>query len=117
MPSSRAFFANRLRKGMLLQTDPTVIYALTEGKGPLGRALLRRDLEVESPYNTYRNEGLPPGPIANPGRAAIEAALHPDETDFFYFVADGTGGHAFSKTLEEHNRNVAKWREIKKKRK
>ena len=112
-------FINRLRKGMMLQTDPTVIYALTkgkiqeEGKGPLGRRLLRKDLAVKSPYNTYKNTGLPPGPIANPGRDAIEAALNPESHDYIFFVADGTGGHAFGKTLKEHNANVQKWRKIR----
>ena len=105
-------FINRLNDGMLLQTDPTVIFSLTEGKEPLGRELLRRDLQVDHPYNTYRYPGLPPGPIANPGRGAIQAAVNPDTTDYYYFVADGTGGHAFGKTLAEHNRNVAKWREF-----
>ena len=114
-------FVNRLRAGMPLQTDPTVIYALTKGEikndgmGPLGRRLLRKDLlETDSPYNTYKYPGLPPGPIANPGRAAIEATLHPEQHDFFYFVADGTGGHVFSKTLKEHEINVVKWRKIRK---
>ncbi len=112
-------FMNRLRKGMALQTDPTVIYAITMGKhenggqGPLGRRLLKKDLEYDSPYNTYKYPGLPPGPIANPGKASIEAALNPEVHDYFYFVADGTGGHVFSKTLSEHNNNVAKWREIR----
>jgi len=112
-------FINRLKKGMLLQTDPTVIYAITkgkikeEGRGPLGRRLLRKDLQIDSPYNTYKYVGLPPGPIANPGYASIKAALNPQAHDYIFFVADGTGGHAFAKTLKEHNRNVAKWRKLR----
>jgi UPF0755 protein len=108
-----AVFINRLRRGMRLQADPTVIYGLTEGDGALGRELNRGDWGHDSAYNTYQIDGLPPGPIGNPGRAALEAALNPDEVDYLYFVADGNGGHAFGRTLDEHNRNVAKWRRIK----
>jgi UPF0755 protein len=105
-------FANRLQQGIRLQTDPTVIYGITKGEGVLGRGLRQSELRRETPYNTYVIDGLPPGPIANPGLASIEAALDPDESDFVFFVADGTGGHAFAKTLEEHNANVVRWREI-----
>ncbi len=105
-------FTNRLNQGIRLQTDPTVIYGVTNGRGILGRGLRQSELREETPWNTYVIDGLPPTPIANPGRAAIEAALNPDATDFIFFVADGTGGHAFAVTLEEHNRNVARWREI-----
>ena len=113
-PLVASVFVNRLGRGMRLQSDATVIYGLTGGKGPLGRALTRKDLRAPGPYNTYLNAGLPPGPIANPGRAALEAVLNPAETDFLYFVADGSGGHAFAKTFAEHNRNVAKWRKFRK---
>lgn len=105
-------FTNRLKRGMKLQTDPTVIYGITRGEGVLGRGLRQSELRRETPWNTYVIEGLPPTPIANPGRASLEAAVDPDETNFIFFVADGTGGHAFARTLEEHNRNVAKWRQI-----
>ncbi|WP_112309039.1 endolytic transglycosylase MltG [Pseudogemmobacter bohemicus] len=105
-------FVNRLRQGMRLQTDPTVIYGITKGEGVLGRGLRQSELRRATPYNTYVIGGLPPTPIANPGRASIEAALHPQESDYVFFVADGTGGHAFAVTLAEHNENVARWREI-----
>lgn len=105
-------FTNRLRQGMKLQTDPTVIYGVTRGEGVLGRGLRQSELRRETPWNTYVIDGLPPTPIANPGRASIEAALNPDETPFIFFVADGTGGHAFAVTIAEHNENVARWREI-----
>ena len=105
-------FTNRLRRGMRLQTDPTVIYGVTEGQGVLGRGLRRSELDRVTPWNTYQIDGLPPTPIANPGRASIEAALNPDDTNYIFFVADGTGGHAFAETLAEHNGNVARWREI-----
>jgi len=105
-------FINRLNQGMRLQTDPTVIYGITKGEGVLGRGLRQSELRAETPWNTYVIAGLPPTPIANPGRASIEAAVNPDSTDYIFFVADGTGGHAFGKTLQEHNRNVARWREI-----
>ena len=110
-------FVNRLKLGMRLQSDPTVVYGLTEGKAPLGRALTRKDLNTPSAYNTYQIAGLPPGPIANAGRAALQAALNPAVSSYLYFVADGTGGHAFSKTLDEHNRNVAKWRKFQRQQK
>jgi UPF0755 protein len=107
-------FANRLRKGMRLQSDPTVIYGIAGGQGTLGRPLTRADLNGETPHNTYQIDGLPPTPICNPGRSAIEATLNPAKTNDLYFVADGTGGHAFSETLRDHNSAVAKWRKIEK---
>jgi len=105
-------FVNRLNKGIRLQTDPTVIYGITKGEGVLGRGLRQSELQRETPYNTYIIDGLPPTPIANPGRASILAALNPDDTPFIFFVADGTGGHAFADNLADHNRNVAAWRAI-----
>jgi UPF0755 protein len=111
-PIIASVFINRLEKGMRLQSDPTIIYGIVGGKGRLDRQLTRTDIDTTTPYNTYRINGLPPGPIANPGRAALEAVLNPQDTEHLYFVADGTGGHAFAATLEEHNRNVRKWRQI-----
>ena len=111
-PLIASVFHNRLKQGMRLQSDPTIIYGLVGGKGKLDRGLTRDDLASDTAYNTYRIDGLPPGPIANPGRASLEAVLNPPDTGYLYFVADGTGGHAFAKTLEEHNANVAKWRAI-----
>ncbi|MFT6119249.1 MAG: UPF0755 protein [Yoonia sp.] len=105
-------FVNRLNQGMRLQTDPTVIYGITQGEGILGRGLRQSELRRETPWNTYVIPALPPTPIANPGRASIEAALNPDSTPFIFFVADGTGGHAFATTLADHNRNVQVWRAI-----
>lgn len=105
-------FVNRLNQGMRLQTDPTVIYGITKGEGVLGRGLRRSELRRETPWNTYVIEGLPPTPIANPGRASLMAAAQPDESPYIFFVADGTGGHAFAVTLAEHNENVARWRQI-----
>ena len=111
-PRVAAVFVNRLRKHMRLQSDPTIIYGLVGGKGSLGRGILRSEIEKFTPYNTYAIDGLPPGPIANPGRAALEAVAHPAATDDLYFVADGTGGHVFANSLANHSRNVQQWRRI-----
>ncbi|MFS4580039.1 endolytic transglycosylase MltG [Phaeobacter sp. C3_T13_0] len=111
-PQVASVFTNRLNRGMRLQTDPTVIYGVTKGEGVLGRGLRQSELRRATPWNTYVIEGLPPTPIANPGMASLMAAIDPDQGDYLFFVADGTGGHAFAVTLDEHNRNVAKWREI-----
>ncbi|MBS0560462.1 MAG: endolytic transglycosylase MltG [Proteobacteria bacterium] len=105
-PMVAAVFLNRLRAGMRLQSDPTTIYAASEGMGVLDHPLTRAELDRDDPFNTYRAPGLPPGPICAPGLATITAVLHPADTDALYFVADGSGGHAFSRTLAEHNRNV-----------
>jgi len=115
-PRVASVFINRLQKRMKLQSDPTIVYGLVGGKGTLGRGITRAEISSPSPYNTYVIEGLPPGPIANPGRAALEAVANPMKTSDLFFVADGTGGHAFAETLDEHNRNVARWREIEKER-
>jgi UPF0755 protein len=111
-PRVAAVFLNRLRKNMRLESDPTIIYGLAGGKGTLGRPILRSEMEQPTPYNTYRIRGLPPTPIANPGKAAIEAVLRPSKTDDVFFVADGSGGHVFAATFEQHQANVAKWRVI-----
>ncbi len=105
-------FVNRLKRGMRLQTDPTVIYGITKGRGVLNRGLRQSELRRPTPWNTYVIDGLPPTPIANPGEASLQAAAHPADTDYIFFVADGSGGHAFAATLAEHNRNVARWRRI-----
>jgi UPF0755 protein len=110
-PHVAGVYLNRLAKGMRLESDPTIIYGITKGL-PLGRSLTHADVVDPTPWNTYAVAGLPPTPIANPGRAAIEAALHPIPTRDLYFVADGSGGHVFAETFEEHTRNVARWRQI-----
>ncbi len=105
-------FINRLNRKMKLQSDPTIVYGLVGGKGTLGRGIMRAEINQATPYNTYVVDGLPPGPIANPGRAALEAVVNHSRTKDLYFVADGSGGHAFAETLEQHNRNVARWRQV-----
>lgn len=113
-PRVASVFLNRLKKGMRLQSDPTIVYGIAGGKGSLGRGLTRSEVDKPTPYNTYLIDGLPPGPIANPGRAALEAVANPSRTQDLYFVADGTGGHVFSETIDQHNRNVQRWRQIEK---
>lgn len=112
-----AVFMNRLKKGMRLQSDPTVIYGIAGGQGTLGRSITRADLDQKTAHNTYQIGGLPPTPICNPGRSAIEATLNPAATTDLYFVADGTGGHTFSDTLKEHNAAVTNWRKVERERK
>jgi UPF0755 protein len=115
-PKVAAVYINRLKRGMRLQADPTVVYGINEGAGPLDRPISRADLELPHAWNTYVIEGLPPTPIANPGRASIEAVLKPAATEDLYFVADGNGGHLFARTLPEHNRNVERLRAIERQR-
>jgi UPF0755 protein len=114
-PRVAAVFVNRLRAGMRLESDPTIIYGISKGR-PLGRGLLASEVAATTPYNTYRIDGLPPTPIANPGRAAIEAVLNPPKTADLFFVADGTGGHVFASTYPDHLRNVARWRQVERSR-
>jgi UPF0755 protein len=118
-PSERrkvaALYTNRLKVGMMLQADPTIIYPITQGK-PLGRRIRQSEIQAINGYNTYSMVGLPQGPITNPGRASIEAVVNPEKTTALYMVADGTGGHVFSDTLEQHNRAVEKWFAIRRQR-
>ncbi|HEY1096086.1 MAG TPA: endolytic transglycosylase MltG [Alphaproteobacteria bacterium] len=121
LPSERArvagVYINRLRIGMPLQADPTVVYAVTDGLGHMqGKRLWGKYLEMDSPYNTYKNAGLPPTPIANPGKASIEATLHPEQNEYLYFVADGKGGHIFARTLAEHEKNARQWHQLRRDR-
>jgi len=113
-PRVAGVFINRLDKHMRLDSDPTIVYGLVSGKGTLGRSITRADLNQSTPYNTYIIDGLPPGPICNPGKAALEAVAKPARSKDLYFVADGTGGHAFAETLDQHQKNVARWRQIEK---
>jgi UPF0755 protein len=113
-PRVASVFYNRLQKHMRLQSDPTIVYGLVGGRGTLGRPITRAEVEKPTVYNTYTIEGLPPGPIANPGRAALEAVANPSRTQDLYFVADGTGGHTFAETYDQHQRNVQRWRQIEK---
>lgn len=112
-PLVAAVFLNRLKLGMPLQADPTVVYGITRGRGALGRSLTRKDLLTDTPFNTYTRNGLPESPIANPGKASIMAVMNPAPVDYLYFVADGSGGHVFASNLAEHNKNHAKWRQIR----
>jgi UPF0755 protein len=114
-PRVAAIFSNRLRAGMRLESDPTIVYGITKGR-PLGRGIRRSELDRQTEWNTYQIDGLPPTPIANPGREAIAAVLNPPRTDELFFVADGTGGHAFARTYDEHLANVARWRNIERQR-
>ncbi len=113
-PRVAGVFVNRLVKGIPLQSDPTIVYGLVGGKATLGRGILKSEIEQKTPYNTYAISGLPPGPICNPGRAAMEAVANPSRTKDIYFVADGTGGHAFAETLDQHRQNVQRWRALEK---
>jgi UPF0755 protein len=113
-PQVAAVFINRLRAGMRLQSDPTIIYGITKGKTKLDRPILKSDIEEKTPYNTYRIAGLPPTPIDNPGKESIAAVLNPIDSKALYFVADGSGGHVFAETLDEHHKNVRKWRVVEK---
>lgn len=115
-PRIAGVFINRLRKGMRLQTDPTVIYAVTDGTMELNRRLTHKDLRTPHPFNTYMNKGLPPAPICNPGRDSIQAVLKPQKTNEIYFVADGTGGHVFAKSFDEHRRNILNWKRTRQQR-
>jgi UPF0755 protein len=114
-PRVAAVFSNRLRIGMRLESDPTIVYGLTQGR-PLGRGIRRSELERQTAWNTYQIDGLPPTPIANPGREALAAVLAPPPSAELYFVADGSGGHAFARTYEEHLANVARWREVERRK-
>jgi len=116
-PRVAAVFLNRLRQGMKLQSDPTVVYGASGGTGVLDHGLTRAELDRNDPYNTYRIPGLPPGPISMPGAAALRAVTQPAQSDELFFVADGTGGHVFARTQDEHLRNVARWREVERARK
>lgn len=115
-PLVAAVYLNRLRRGMKLQSDPTVVYGASGGSGMLDHGLTRAELDADTPYNTYRIAGLPPGPICMPGLASLQAVAHPAQTDDLFFVADGTGGHAFARTEQEHSRNVARWRAAERQR-